>query len=375
MVQPKFIRCTEGYQEIVWISPQTPSAERWFDGLPVERKQWRPWGPEFCANLFRTPGAGRTLFLWNVGVHPASPNSLRAIARELRPGDRLALLYSPESASANAWLHEMREAGFEALRSTALGGGFQFGLYRRPVRWAPVPSLSIVVPVCDDAANVSALLSRLAGFDAVETEVLFVEGHSRDNSWSAIGRLRETYDGHFKIRALRQPGLGRADALSWGFSRAEGKVFATLGAHLQSPPESLCRLFEAFVEGRSDVIFGDRFRLPVEGAGLPFAARWSQRILSSVVSLAAGKPIPDVSSGMYVLSALDYRSVLRWRGRLEKDWELLLGASALGLTLLSLPVPFKRTLAQTKAGLPLRDLVRLFFSLPDLIREHGLGKA
>src|SRR5207245_10302575 len=53
-------------------------------------------------------------------------------------------------------------------------------------------SVSVVIPARNEAGNIAALLSRLPRLGA-RCEVIFVEGHSRDNTWEEIQRQVQTH--------------------------------------------------------------------------------------------------------------------------------------------------------------------------------------
>ena len=75
----------------------------------------------------------------------------------------------------------------------------------------PEPLVSVIVPARNEAGNIGQLSSACPKW-AGGTEMVFVEGHSRDDTWDAI----ETRDGRIpsaRCKLLRQTGVGKGDAV------------------------------------------------------------------------------------------------------------------------------------------------------------------
>jgi glycosyltransferase involved in cell wall biosynthesis len=131
--------------------------------------------------------------------------------------------------------------------------------------------LSLVIPVYNEAANLSELHGEIA--DSCRNlgksyEILFVDDGSEDDSLSVLKELLKK-DARIRIIQLRK-NFGQTAALSAGFDHARGKIIITLDADLQNDPQDFGLLIEKIEEGY-DLVSGwrakrkDRFvsrRLP-----------------------------------------------------------------------------------------------------------------
>ncbi len=72
-------------------------------------------------------------------------------------------------------------------------------------------TVSILIPARNEAGNIEAAVQRVGRF-ASKGEIIFVEGHSQDNTWAEIERVRDRYC-HLDIRAVRQTGRGKGNAV------------------------------------------------------------------------------------------------------------------------------------------------------------------
>ena len=76
------------------------------------------------------------------------------------------------------------------------------------------------------------------------TEIVFVEGHSKDDTYQAIEKAMEA-NPHRRAKLFRQTGEGKGDAVRLGFAEAEGGVLMILDADMTVPPENLVSFYEA----------------------------------------------------------------------------------------------------------------------------------
>lgn len=125
----------------------------------------------------------------------------------------------------------------------------------------PASSLSIIIPVRDEAENVGPLLAELAAFRQAHPyvlEVIVVDDGSRDGSWQAI---REAALAHAWIRGLRFRGnRGQTAAITAGIQHSRGDLIAFLDADLQNDPADIPRMLEPILAGQADVVCGWRRR-------------------------------------------------------------------------------------------------------------------
>ncbi len=116
---------------------------------------------------------------------------------------------------------------------------FLYGWHRTPVFdegcAAPRERVSIVVPCRNEEAHLPALLAALRRqtWPAELTEILFVDDHSADATWSLLGRAAAE-DG--RLRVLRNGGHGKKEALLTGARAARGTFLLTTDADALPPP-------------------------------------------------------------------------------------------------------------------------------------------
>lgn len=107
---------------------------------------------------------------------------------------------------------------------------------------------SVIIPARNEAGNIEACVTRMPKLGR-HTEIIFIEGHSRDDTWSEIQRVQKKYEGEWDIKIAQQAGKGKGDAVRQGFNMATGDVFIILDSDLTVKPEDLVYFFDSIASG------------------------------------------------------------------------------------------------------------------------------
>lgn len=120
------------------------------------------------------------------------------------------------------------------------------------------PELSVVLPVYNEAENISLLYDRLISVlekENLEFEILFVDDGSDDESVQKLNDLESTDERVHIIGLARN--FGHQIAITAGLDFARGKAVAIMDADLQDPPEVLPDFIRKWREGH-DVVYAVR---------------------------------------------------------------------------------------------------------------------
>jgi len=206
-------------------------------------------------------------------------------------------------------------------------------------------SVSVVIPARNEEGNIERIIAGVPEMGA-QTELIFVEGHSTDNTYAAI---QEAVKAHPErtCQVLKQTGKGKGDAVRLGFSRAQHDILMILDADLTVPPSDLPRFHQALVSGRGEFINGVRLVYPMEGKAMQFCNIVGNRFFSLAFSWLLGQPIKDTLCGTKALWKRDYERIAADKAFFARfdpfgDFDLLFGAAKLSLKLLDLPVRYRR---------------------------------
>ena len=261
----------------------------------------------------------------------------------------------------------LRLAGFESIRNTneilaplPLGGFANRFLVRlwglrelalsnfiiaRPMP-QPVnkPSVSVIVAARNEEDNIKNIFERVPQMGS-KTELIFVEGHSKDKTYETIEKEMALHPGTSSL-LFRQPGIGKADAVRLGFEKASGDILMILDADLTVPPEDLPRFYEAIASGKGEFINGVRLVYPMEKEAMRFLNFLGNKFFSLAFSWLLGQSVKDTLCGTKVMWRKDYEEVAANRSYFGDfdpfgDFDLIFGAAKLNLKIVDMPIRYR----------------------------------
>jgi len=206
-------------------------------------------------------------------------------------------------------------------------------------------STSVVIPARNEKGNIENALRRMPRLGK-HTEIIFVEGHSRDGTWEEIKRVASEYRPQWEIKFMRQEGKGKGDAVRKGFAAAGGDILMILDADLTVSPEDLPKFYEAISSGKGEFINGSRLVYPLEKKSMNFLNIIGNKIFSLLFTYLLGRRLKDTLCGTKVLFRRDYERIARGRAYFGDfdpfgDYDLIFGAVKQNLKIVEVPVRYK----------------------------------
>jgi polyisoprenyl-phosphate glycosyltransferase len=165
-------------------------------------------------------------------------------------------------------------------------------------------SVSVVVPVYNNAASLEELVERLTAVlepRPAPYEIVLVDDGSADESWKIIRRCSEANDRVVGLHLSRN--FGQQPATRAGLRRATGDITVLMDADLQDRPEEIPAMLEALVDDVDIVVTTwDPDRTEVR-------ERLSSRVFHRIFSSMVGVQLPR-NLGTYRLFTRDFRTAV-----------------------------------------------------------------
>ncbi len=149
------------------------------------------------------------------------------------------------------------------------------------------PTISVIVPTLNEAANMPFVLSTLAGLDC---EIVVVDGRSRDDTIRVAMALRPD------IVLIREQRRGKGAALRAGFAAATGDIIVMLDSDGSADGREIPRFVDALKAG-ADFAKGTRFALGGGSADITGARHIGNSALSAIVNAVHGATFTDLCYG------------------------------------------------------------------------------
>lgn len=230
----------------------------------------------------------------------------------------------------------------------------------------PQPTLSLVVPVRNEAGNIAPLVAEIREvFDreGLSWELFIVDDGSTDASWQEIEGVAEDS----RIAGIRLDGpRGKSAALAAGFRRCQGMAFAMLDGDGQDDPAEIPRMLELLEPaGEAAAPLADL----VNGWKTPRLDPWHKtmpsRVFNLLVGWLTGLHLHDHNCGLKLMRPAVARQL-----RLVDDLHRFIPvmASARGFRVVEMPVHHRpRTRGASKYGIG-----RFFRGFFDLLRVAAI---
>jgi ubiquinone/menaquinone biosynthesis C-methylase UbiE len=203
---------------------------------------------------------------------------------------------------------------------------------------------NFIVPARNEAGNIPHIFARTPEMGS-GTELVFVEGHSRDDTYSVIEQ-EITKHPERRCTLLQQTGVGKGDAVRLGFANASGDMLMILDADMTVPPEDLPRFYEVLRSAKGDFANGVRLVYPMEDQAMRYLNMVGNKFFSLAFSWLLGQPIKDTLCGTKVLWKVDYDLIVANRSYFGDfdpfgDFDLLFGAAKLNHKIVDLPIRYR----------------------------------
>lgn len=205
----------------------------------------------------------------------------------------------------------------------------------------------VVIPAYNAAKTLGPLMRQIRqmGLDAVVVD---------DGSTDETARIASDA-GTLVISHLGNQGKGTAIRTGFAFALQAGyDAVVTLDSDGQHDPGDIPRLLEAVSHSRAALVVGNRLR---DDAAMPRVRRWTNRLMSWIVSAVSRQRIPDSQCGFRAIRREALSTLQLSCRRFDVESEVLLDAARRGWTIASVPV---RTIYNGHAShiRPVQDGVR-----------------
>lgn len=206
-------------------------------------------------------------------------------------------------------------------------------------------SVSVIIPARNESGNIENAILRTPHMGK-HTEVIFVEGNSKDDTWQKIQEMYVKYKDIHDIKITQQDGNGKGNAVRKGFDMASGDILMILDGDLTVPPEDLLKFYDAIASGKGEFINGSRLVYNMDEKAMRFLNLLGNKFFSMMFSWLLDQRFKDTLCGTKVIFKSDYAQLKRGRnffGDFDPfgDYDLIFGASKLNLKIVEVPIRYK----------------------------------
>ncbi len=205
-------------------------------------------------------------------------------------------------------------------------------------------SCSVIIPARNEEKNIENCVKRMPQLGK-HTEIIFVEGKSKDNTWEEIKKVQQQYQDKWDIKIVQQKLEGKRDAVREGFNLASGDVLLILDSDLTVRPEDLIYFFNAIALNTCEFANGCRLIYPVSYQAMPWLNRFANQFFAMLISYLINVKIKDSLCGTKAISQSNYLKIVNNHNYFDDfdpfgDFYLLFGSAKQGLKIQDIPVRY-----------------------------------
>jgi hypothetical protein len=217
-------------------------------------------------------------------------------------------------------------------------------------------STSIIIPARNEEGNIAKIIPSIPKFGKWQ-EIIFVEGNSTDQTWKIINKQITNYKlqtnnksqkTNFRrtIKAFKQKGRGKADAVRLGFEKATGDILMIYDADRTVDTKDLPKFYNALAKGIGEFANGDRLTYPMEAQAMQTLNKFGNQFFSFVFTKIFGQHFKDTLCGTKALFRHDFLEMKKDYLKYLKidpfgDFALIFSAIKHNLKVVEIPVHYK----------------------------------
>ncbi|HQE93094.1 MAG TPA: glycosyltransferase family 2 protein [Anaerolineae bacterium] len=209
------------------------------------------------------------------------------------------------------------------------------------------PTISIIIPVYNEAATLAQVVDRVYAVDlgAFAREVILCNDGSSDATPQVMAELRERYPA---LRTYTSPiNLGKGAAVRVGISMATGDFIIMQDADLELDPADIAKVLAPFADPRVMVVYGSRFLYKT--GHTPRGHRWANRFLTLLTNLLYHGKLTDMETAYKAFRREVIRSIHLRCVRFDFEPEVTGKLLRSGYHIVEVPVTYKpRTVGEGK---------------------------
>ena len=167
--------------------------------------------------------------------------------------------------------------------------------------------LSIVIPILNEASNISILIPELnkikIKLKIKKFEILLVDDNSNDNIVEVFNKLKKKYK-YLKLIIRKKNTRDLSKSCILGFENTLFRNILVMDGDLQHHPKFILKMFKVYLHNDYDIVIGSRDLFKRKNLGLSKNRRFFSIILIFLINFLLGNRTKDPMSGFFLFKKI-----------------------------------------------------------------------
>lgn len=203
-------------------------------------------------------------------------------------------------------------------------------------------TVSVIVPCKNEAGTIESIITTIPSLGS-HTQLVFVEGGSKDNTAQTIRAMIERYPER-DIVMYQQTGRGKYDAVKLGCAQATGDIIIIYDGDFSVPANTLPLFVQTLTSHEAECVNGSRLIFYREPGAMFFTAYCANRFFAYALSWVSGQTLTDTLCGTKGFWKADYDAIIAsktdWYDPFG-DFDILLRSAQRWLKITDIPIAYK----------------------------------
>ncbi|GHT40418.1 glycosyl transferase [Bacteroidia bacterium] len=201
--------------------------------------------------------------------------------------------------------------------------------------------LTIVIPVYNEAGNITTAINRIEAEVTVPHEVFIVYDMDEDTTVPVVRKIAGNYKNSISL-VKNKYGRGVLNAIKTGLEAAKTEFVIVTMADLSDPPEVMNAMLRQAQTEKSDLVCGSRYMKGGKQIGGPFLKGLFSRVAGVSLHWLTRIPTHDISNSfkMYRKAMLDTIAI-ESKGGFEIGMEITVKAYLAGYKITEVPTTWR----------------------------------
>ena len=206
------------------------------------------------------------------------------------------------------------------------------------------PTLSIIIPAYNELNTLEEVVRRVAQVEiGLLKEVIIVDDCSTDGTRDLVEKLAQEYrdaKAGLTVRGVfHEQNGGKGRAIRTGLQHATGDYIVIQDADLEYDPQVYPKLLQPILEGRADVVFGNRFHGGSHRV-LYFWHYYGNQFLTFLANFLSNLNLNDMEVGYKVFRREVLNRITLHSNRFGFEPEVTIKVARLGCRIYEVPISY-----------------------------------